>query len=201
MSKYLRIFVAGCVAVFMMSLFAGSAFANRSLTVNRTAFRATSRAVVFAGSELNTTCEVTLNGATTVTAVQKSAGAALGVITEGKVSFCRGSIPRAVFLFTVANPIRLSYASFTGTLPRITAVGVMASNVALEVQETVFGNCLYRGDAQAWTLRDTGGRQELNQMEFVNAPARLFRGGIFCPATSTITGTLALTPSLRIGLI
>lgn len=201
MSKYLRLVFAGCVAVLAMSLLAGSAVALRSLSVNRTRVSATSRSVIFTGAELNTTCEVTLNGETTTTAVAKGSTSQIGVITEGRTTNCRGAARRAVILNTAVNPMRLAYTSFAGTLPRITSVTVTASNALFELQETFAGNCLYRGDAVRSVFSETLGGQRFNQAEFNRAASTLNSGGFFCPRTGTITGTFTLTPTLNVGLL
>ena len=197
---FLRLLLAGCVAIFVTALFAGNAFANRSLTVNRTAFRATSRAVAFNGFELNTTCEVTLNGGTTVSSIAKSPDQ-IGTITEGRTTNCRGAARRMVILNTLVNPMRLMYVLFFGTLPNITAVRTTVINVRFEMQETFAGNCLYTNESQASLLSETGGGQQYNQWELQNSSAALVRGGFFCPGILSVAGTFALTPSLRVGLL
>lgn len=199
MKHFSRLLTAACIAVFSLALFTSAAAALRSITVNRTRVTATSRSVIFEASELNTTCEVTLNGETTVTAAAKRAGTNIGVITEGRTTNCRGAAREARVLNTAVRPIRIQYASFAGTLPRITSVSVTGVESEF-LLNTFFGSCLYKGDVPA-RFSETGGGTRFNQAEFRRGAARLVSGPCGFAPTGTITGTFSLSTTLNVGLI
>ena len=200
MRAYLRLVRVGCAAILALALLAGGASASRSLTVNRTAIRAVARTAIFNGLEVNTTCEVTLNGETTVTSFAKRSGLQFGVITEGRSANCRGAARRVVFLNTPANAMRLAYSFFAGALPSITSVRASGSNFLFELQETFVGNCLYRVDSGSWNFFATSGRQEYDRVD-TRIESTLFRGGIFCPRATFVSAVFTVSPLLNVGLI
>ena len=133
-------------------------------------------------------CNVTLSGSMRETSFAMVEGTEFGSVNRSSVSGCTGGA--LSFLRLAEAPASLTYRSFLGTLPELTAIRHRFG--ALKIQSvTVFGTCLYTGDVDA-----------LMELREINAwtvgtstivPARLtLVSGTLCPATATLTGRMAL---------
>lgn len=128
--------------------------------------------------------------------VAKRAGAELGEVTLIQAE-CRGASFRV--LGPEAGRIPISYISFSGTLPNITAVGIEIRGFAFLVEtETI--RCLYRGNVRATMAGNPSGETRLD--ESVSIPLFTNLGVLPCPSRATIRGTLTVVrPTIAITLI
>lgn len=136
----------------------------------------------------------------------KTAGTTLGTIGPGFIRNCIGPIVPSPpnNTGTILAGSTVSYASFTGTLPRITSIGVSSLNFGFSLN-TLWGVCLYRASATnpfTGVSLDSPTSNTLTSLTFTNDSIDRASGSILCPATWAIRGTLTvLAPAPRLTLI
>lgn len=202
--------IAPLLALLALALAAGIATASRSIELGPesgelgrvTARAAGSRAasLTFVGREFEVICEVTLTLALN-SAIAKTNGARAGSVTAARVSegFCVGGKARFIGL-----PWTITYRSFAGTLPTITAIELVIRNVDV-LFEAFFevGRCRYEGSATVTTtgnpIRSFSYREASSQLLFKE---RLGMVGP-CPREelASIKGAMTLAPTLRMSLL
>jgi hypothetical protein len=148
MQETLRALVAATVAALTLGLAAGGASA-RSLSTSSQQFRGTWRSLEL-GSETLIRCPVTMEGSFLNRTIAKVARSLIGAITRVSVKqeSCTGGTVAAfngVESYnggTTSNtlPWHVSYESFEGTLPNITAVNVLFSRFRFGTRDG-FGLC------------------------------------------------------------
>ncbi|HXE43872.1 MAG TPA: hypothetical protein VN635_01625 [Conexibacter sp.] len=191
------------LAVMALMVLAGGASANRGIALGVSEgelgrVQARSSAITFTDATVSfrITCEVTgtlrLNSS-----IAKTAGAAVGTVTEVTVRNCIGG---GVRMLTESIPWRVNYVSFSGTLPNIREVRVEIVSFALLI-ESLFGTerCLFIGNAQ-----ETTSGNPINSMVFdetVQLPFGKNLGLGTCPSELIINGSLTLRPVVQMRLI
>jgi len=191
------------LAVTAVMITAGTASANRGIALGVSEgelgrVQASSSAITFTDATVSfrITCEVTktlrLNNSIT-----KAAGAAVGTVTAITVRNCTGG---GVRMLTESLPWRMSYVSYSGTLPNIREVRFEIVSFAFLI-ESPFGaeRCLFIGNAQ-----ETTSGNPINSMVFdetVLLPFGKNLGIGTCPSEVIISGSLTLRPVVQMRLI
>jgi len=156
-----------------------------------------SERVAFEAGGVRITCPITLGG-TLGRGFQKAEGIAVGEITSATLpgESCTGGTVR---LLTETFPWLFRYFSFSGTLPII--AGLELGITSMAALANVFGlSCLYQGTPRGTA---TGSGTVITEFR-VNSTVRipLFRGeSIFCPSQATLSGTLRVSPTVRMSLL
>jgi len=120
-------------------------------------------------------------------------------VTSASASICEGGTMRMLSP-SGATPWRVTYNSFTGTLPRISAVSLEIRGMGLLI-ENAFARCLYGGNTRVWTV---GGTRVTDWSFEVGTPLPLvteLRGLFRCPRSGTLTGVLTLERSWTLRLV
>lgn len=206
--------VAASLAILSLAILTGAASANRSLAIEGTNPITASGRSVFRSSFINVSCNLTLRGSITRSTVAKSAArtsaGVFAVITEGRTNPERnctdnlfGTRDSATVNNTNANPIRLQYAIFLGTLPNINGVLVEALNADFTLELPGFGaRCRFVG-TDGGLFSETGGRQAFNQARFLESIAipGAAENREPCPASGSLQSTVSVSPAIRIRLL
>ncbi len=149
MGNHARSLLVGVIAVAVCGLTGGAAVALRSLEFSaRESLRAGMNGTLLFTNEAGlgvTECEIVLI-TTLHRAVSKIKGALLG--TLGSVAVGLGCEGPQVSVLRETLPWHITYQSFSGTLPGISAVGISVTGVALQY-ESFGARCLYRGNLTA----------------------------------------------------
>jgi len=194
MAKFTRLLIGACVAVVALAMFAGPALALRSLqTSNPGAQEGTGSNVSFEeeGGFLRTVCTgLTLRGSGNER-VAKTAGAAVGTITEGRTTGCRafGFVSATITVEAeAARPFRMGYNSILGTLPTITGILTLTEGVRFTI---VSGGRTCRYEGRSGFLFPVS-RGTYEGGSFLAEPkARLLAGSTReCPAEGSLRGRL-----------
>jgi outer membrane lipoprotein SlyB len=183
--------LAGCAAA--------SAFASAGIRFESTptAEAINISSLTFTAEGSSVSCPITLSGSLDE-AMQKTAGQLLGEVTSTRVGTCTGGEIR---LLTETLPWNLAYASFQGTLPRITGVTLDIKQFAALATVTIFGitsRCLYSGAARGILNGTETTQLRLEEGTPISLVTTL--SGI-CPARGTLRGTGSLSRTLRMTLL
>ena len=154
LSKMLLIAVG---AALVLGALVGAASAGR-LSSTSTTFRAPFSRVVLSGAFGTIDCIVTLEGSLHTRTITKTVGRLIGYVTAANLGPCASG--SATFLRETL-PWHLTYRSFAGTLPNITAMNVDMSGYSLQYREPLF-TCLFRSGTGAAAMvltfnREAGG--------------------------------------------
>jgi hypothetical protein len=196
---------AAALAALVLLAGVATANANRAFTASPEAIAETSRSFTFrdVASGLEVICEVTLAKSFHAGAMPKARGVLYGFVTEARAAGCRSSLglaAQARFLLMW----HITYESFSGALPRITAVLVIVqeAQVLLRIGGT---ECLYRGDVP-FVKTGTTGVAELSatRLRTLRNLSPLFRALrqelIPCPSAIEWVGEFTIAPALRLKL-
>ncbi len=164
----------------------------RSLSTSNQNFRVTWSRLEMQSSVATIGCQVTLEGSFHARSIAKVARTLIGAVTRADVKeeSCTGARVRANGPF----PWHLTYESFEGTLPSITAVNLLLQRFLFEFLITVLGNqirCRYGTERDNITgraalnaeraitnLTPVGGRNIVSFLE----------GSAFCPTAGSLVG-------------
>lgn len=189
-----KVLFAAFAAALMLSAFAGTAAANRSLNASASRIEGLSREVIFGSAEapgIGITCEVglTLNltNATFAKTARNVGTTDIALLNGGR---CTGGTA------SVLTPrVTTIYGGFEGTLPAITGVRLTLEEVGFLIEIPAFGvRCLYRGSTVGIVNVEARGvaREVTSARTNVNLAARL-TGALLCPATGQLTGVFAIS--------
>lgn len=150
-----KIVLAAFAAIMLLSLFGGTASANRSLEASATVISLLAPALTLKAAGIPIVCEVgvtiTLNRRTFAKSERVNIGRAeFRVLREQ----CRGGRARVL-----AGPFNVNYLGFAGTLPTITGLLFQVLRVAFLVDLEGFARCLVTTNAAGFQ-RVTAGRIE-----------------------------------------
>jgi hypothetical protein len=151
----IRTSTALLAAITVLAALTSAATAGRLSSTSQT-LRATFASMRFAGGFGTTECALTLEGSLHSRTLAKTAGALIGYINRAVLGACtRGSVT----ILIASLPWHARYASFTGTLPSISAINDTISGTQFQIREPVFGvTCLASGGTVRGTLtREAGG--------------------------------------------
>jgi hypothetical protein len=148
------------------------------------------------GSAFVVQCNVTLEGSFESRTFPIDRGALeVGVVTRASIGGCNAEGARIVFL-TETLPWSVTFASYTGTLPRIATIRYELRGLRLLVEATPFMACLYRS-TQATPAVYVWGLAEGPVLEYTMAEesplallSRLFAETLLiCPGALQLSGT------------
>jgi hypothetical protein len=135
------------LAVIGASVLLGSLVASssaRTLSSNSNNLSATWSTMNFSGGFGTVECEVVLSG-TNQSTNNKTVNAAIGSITAANVPACRRG---GATILRETLPWTVTYRSFAGTLPNITAIATNVLGASFRMREPTFGaTCLARSSA------------------------------------------------------
>jgi hypothetical protein len=178
----------------------------RSLSVTEQSFRATWSSLEFAGGGATIRCRVTLEGSFHTRTIAKVERSLIGAIsraivahpcTNGEGWADNGTETEPLGTAPNKLPFHVTYQSFTGTLPAITAVNLLLSRVSFVIRTTVLGlTCQGRyGRAEdniiGIAAREAGGAiTELTPSATVNRASLVEQLGpnAICPTTGAFGG-------------
>jgi hypothetical protein len=194
----MRLGLIAVVTMASLTAFAGVAAADRAIRIENGAFTATGTINLREGGLGGTiSCTITLRGRL-VTEIRKVDARRLpegriGTIDRVETANCRflGTNWTVTFL----TPIELRYESFTGTLPNITGILVLALRLGVRL-DSADGRvrCLYRGDVPFIFQSEATPGRLIQKRYLPNTLTRIEGTGSGCVAGATIelSGTLAL---------
>lgn len=197
--------LAGATALVMLllGLTATSATASRSLQATPSGSNSIAARPITFSDESGTfriICEVRMRLSFNER-IAKTSGALIANVTEASVTGCSGGEVRLLSP-EAAAPWRLTYVSFTGTLPSITSArAALRGFSALITAFFGIARCLY-ADNPVLILRIIG--LILDALVWIAIepdPLQANLGGIECPANLTVNGTMPLRTSLRVSLV
>ena len=176
------------VVVGLLAIAASTAQASRGIRLSSSGPITATGRLTMNGSTI-CTVSLTLTAATTLS---KTRGITQGTVTAGSITAC--SSPIGVNSGVVLTPISIEYDSFTGLLPNISGINIIASNAGFRLD--AFGGgvrCLYGGRMTGITFNITGGR--VTGVTFASNTLPLVAGSGLCPAGGTVAGPLTVTPA------
>lgn len=208
--RHRRGLMLGLFAVVgLLAALGGQATANR-LSLSNQSFRIMYREYSSNNGAVEIICSLTLEGSFHSRTLAKVRGGLIGYVTRaGTTHPCSGGYGDMTFL-SETLPWHVHYLSFTGTLPRISAVTIDVVGWSWDYPEIGgVGVCLYRsteaGPARFILNREAGGVvTSVGADPGITVPK--FRGGILCAETINYRGTgslslLGTTTPIRITLI
>jgi hypothetical protein len=154
MRSHGKALTATLAAAVLLAAATTTATANR-LQLTSTTFRAVFTPIEFVGLSINEfrgRCNVTLEGSFHRASFAKSTTVGIGLVTRFAQEPCTGS---QYTVLARALPWEIRYASFTGTLPAMTAVGISIGGFEGVLLTPSFGvSCLYAKSESLvpWTL-------------------------------------------------
>lgn len=153
MARSVRSFMVGLAAAFAVATIAADASASTGLSVVNGVSSASARgALTFGSGALSYLCNVTL-GIALNPSIAKTSRSAIGQILDSSAgsgfSGCNAGM-----VGTVLDGATLEYSSFMGTLPEISAVDAVITDVAISLVIPFIGQeCLYTGTINARMIR------------------------------------------------
>ena len=185
-----KLLFAALIAMFALSLGAGTAAALRSIEVvgGARTIEARSRALTFTEEEgrFRVICEVTLEVRLNAR-IAKTAGEVVGTANV-EARNCSGG---TVTVLRGRQPWSVTYVSFAGTLPNVTSVRLEIRGAEFLI-EAFFGiaRCLYSGSAQGTTGGGTNRITEIRAEERRSLPlSSEALSGATCPRQGIFRGT------------
>ncbi|MGB2711569.1 MAG: hypothetical protein WBC33_08625 [Conexibacter sp.] len=193
-----RIALAAALAMALFALAAGAAAASEVFQqsvaegeLGRVRASAAALTLTDEGETFTVICEVQMN-LSLARSIAGVSGTSAGSAREATVRNCRGGEVRLL-----EATWSIAYASFSGTLPTFSALRFRVSGVGLLLR-AFFGasQCLYGGTFEVTTV---GGATvtELRADESRTVPLVTRLGGIVCPASGRLRGSLRLAPAVR----
>ena len=144
------------------------------------------------GGALSVRCQVTLSGTFSEATFPKTVGTQFGSLNNSGVSSCSGG--SLSFLSLSESPVRVTYQSFTGTLPNVTALGFRIAEV--RIQSTGLLTCLYSGNVDALMAMVERETWEAGASTITSGRLTLSSGAL-CPESATLSGRMAL-PNIQV---
>lgn len=197
--RLFKLLFASVLVVAAFTAAAGTASAA-TITPSTTAIRGVSAGTLtFTGGGLTITCPFTLNGTlgSSITSPSPVTNAVIGAVTGGTPGTpCTG-----------ANGLRFLNFSWTIEITIIlSATGVEVwtkfRNAQFLLDVPIAGSCLYAGDVVARRTFPAGTtRATLPQLDFAAQTVPKSSGGILCPSSGGLNGSVDLQPDLIIIII
>lgn len=194
------------LALLMTCFWTAAGHANSGLEAEPQSIRGTVSAATFSSAEVNVICAFTVTGSLH-RSIAKTRGTLGGFITEGRTSSCRNSLGTSTSVTFLLLPWHFTYASFTGTLPRIQAVLFNLGRVSVLMRVGgVFGGsigCLFQGaiglDANGIADPEDLVVSTLTTLRGSIALATELEREVFggCPASTELTAALTVRPLVR----
>ncbi len=194
MSSYRRALRALALAAALTCLAAAAAHASRLQIDNwERGIRLRWMSLQFTVAGRTVDCEVILNGDFLARTFAKTAGTAIARVTEA-TTINRCSNGEATIL-RATLPWEIRYASYSGTLPRITSVNLQIVGMAVLIEPPLGPSCLARTSvANPALLRANVEREEATfQNVVLNETALIPASGLMCGGTATFGGTGVIT--------
>ncbi len=193
--KLCKLLLAVVGATVLLGALVGTASA-RNLRSSSTTFRATWTSAEFAGGFGTARCNLTLEGTLRSATITKTANGEIGSVTASTIGTCpQGSAT----ILKETLPWRVQYASFTGTLPAISAIKTNVIGSAFQIREPTFGiTCL----AISSTTNPSTGTYNLNTT--TGRVESVTLGGTVptnCGASGTLSGRSSTNSAQTITLI
>jgi hypothetical protein len=189
MSKYFKLLALALSFVVIAALGASTAQASRGISLSSNTIGASGRLTM--NGVL--TCDVLLS-LTVTNPIVKGLSINQGRASGGHIRNCAGSLAGSPNTGAILGPINIQYAGFSGTLPRITRITIIAVSAGFSIN-TIAGNCLYGGNLNSVGFDISGSTVSGVDFDSTNGLSRA-SGSILCPATGTIRGDLtAFLPS------
>jgi len=146
-------------------------------------------------------CEVILNGDFLARTFPKTPGMAYARFTEATtINLCSGG-EATVLRGTL--PWELRYASYTGTLPRISSVNFQIVGMSVLIQPTMGPSCLVRTSAAnpALLIANVEPEEPTFQNVRLNETALIPATGLMCGGTATFGGTGIITSRAEVASV
>jgi len=177
--KFGRTLFAVVAATALLGALTATASAARLSSSSQT-IRTTFASMTFTGGFGTTTCALTLEGSFHARTITKTAGVLAGFITRAALGACATG---SATVLAATLPWHTRYASFSGTLPNITAINATISGAGWQIREAVFGvTCLAGGGILSAAFnREAGGG--------ITSIAAGGRMPTSCGAEGTLSGT------------
>jgi hypothetical protein len=144
-----RLVLSALAATVALAAAVGTASARR-LELSNQRFRVVwqTQPLIFETESGRAICPLTLEGSFHSRTLSKVCGQLIGYITKAGVINCgTAGGARELRLLTETLPWHVRYASFTGTLPRITKIRIQVIGWAFLLNLELIGSCLYRSTA------------------------------------------------------
>jgi len=144
--RHLKLLLAVVGATVLLAALTALASAGRLSTTNNTGIRAVWERMDFGGGFNTVECGIILEGSLHSRVIEKVVGRLIGYITFAavRVASCRNG---EVTVLSETLPWHITYGSFSGTLPNISAIATNSIGASFRVRE-VFGiTCLARSTA------------------------------------------------------
>jgi len=188
------------LAALVILVGAGQAVAS-GFSLSSTSFQTVFRPLTLTGVEGGSTfvirCNVTLEGSFEARTFAIDRGPSeVGVVTRASMADCNAEGARIVFL-TETLPWTVVFASYTGSLPRISTIRYELRGLRVLVEPTPFMACLYRSSQSTpavyvWSLNEAGEVTTASMAEERTAAllSRLFEETfLICPGALRFSGT------------
>lgn len=179
MRLHLRQVLLGAAFVVAFTLSAATAHASTGITKTGGIFSASGRLTINASA----VCDVTMN-ITDTTTVMKVTRRQQGTVDRVTYTNCSGG---GMTDFVALVPMAISYLAFVGTLPR--PLYLRRLYRYYQRQRIFADTCLYEGDLE---VQDVFTGDELTSLVFTGGRIPRTSGGVLCPATISVAGTLAV---------
>lgn len=203
-----KLLFAALTTAILVAMFAGTASANRSFSVEPGGAITGTAPVTFTGlpSGRRVTSTVTLRGNLHRT-ISKVEGSLVGTITD-----CRVALGEAGFIFirvridcNLTVPWHVRYVGFAGSLPSITSIRLLVLNVSFRIADLAGPaqiDCLYQGNIPAIARVVSGRIGEIQIDETATVPTTTPEGRECEEASEgNLRGTFAIEPRQNLRLI
>lgn len=194
--KSSKLLLVSLGAAAVLASLTASASAGR-LSITERALAAAWLRADFTGGFGTTECELILGYSLHSQTITKTAASLIGYVVTARVG-PNGCARGSATVLAETLPWHVRYQGFSGTLPRITWVGLAITGMSFQIREPVFGIlCLARSTAAQPVL-------ETLNLEFGRLRSHSFGGAIetSCRTAGALTGTSALVePAATISLI
>jgi hypothetical protein len=191
MPRYFKMLAMALAFVVIATLGASTAQASSGVRLSSTTIGASGR-LTMNGILV---CEVLLQLTASSLTLLKNAAPVQARASRGYIRNCTGSLAGTPPTGDILNVIDLKYRGFTGTLPNISRINVIAPittgspNGAQFSVNTIANVCLYQGALDGIGFDLSGGRITGVDFDATN-PLPKASGSILCPSTGTIRGDL-----------
>jgi hypothetical protein len=182
--RFWRLLLPALGASAMLCVFTSPAFA-RILLVSHQRMRATFANVEFIGAFGTTRCALTLEGSLHARSLNKLVATLLGYLARGTLGACSSG---TATILAETLPWHIHYEFFTGTLPNITAIGILISFFSMRIREVGGLTCLVRTTATE-PGRGTWRREAGGALTQMTLGGEIRTGGECFGSTGTLAGT------------
>lgn len=142
-------------------------------------------------SGISIRCQVTLSGTFSEATFPKTVGTQFGSLNGSSTESCSGG--SLSFLRLRESPLSVTYQSFTGTLPNVTALGYRIVEVRLQATSVL--TCTYAGNVDS--LMPMVEEETWEVGASVLSTRLTLSSGLGCPESATLSGRLEL-PNMQV---